>query len=327
MRGYRVGIINPRTPFGERVRELLSEHRLPVIELKLLESEIGDEATLTQFHDEVVVTQPLDADLLPHLDVVFIAAEDNDVMNRIAREAAENDTLTIVEGARGLDAPVVVPGIGSDDLAGSRLLVIPRAASYLVGAVLERMTSSLDVVRASATVLLPAGHRGAPGADELHQQVVNLLNFKAPPMEVFDEQLAFNVNVAAAGPGGPGLAESVAGEASSLAELGSSLTVTLLQVPVFHAYAASIWVELGKPVERRSVVAAFREAPFTIDTARRPKSPSPVSVAESNRIHVGSIRCPQEISQPGCWVWAVADTTAYDPALAAVELAREALGS
>ena len=32
MRGYRVGILGPRTPFGQRVRKLLSEGELPVIE-------------------------------------------------------------------------------------------------------------------------------------------------------------------------------------------------------------------------------------------------------------------------------------------------------
>jgi len=325
MRGYRVGVVNPRTSFGERVRELLSEQRLPIIELKLLEPEIGGEATLTQFEDEVVVTQPLDADLLPHLDVVFVAAGDSDVLNRIAVETAEADTLTIVEGAQGLDAPVVVPRFSDIDLASERLVAVPLAASHLVGAVLKRMRDSFDLVRANATVLLPAGHRGVSGADELHQQVVNLLNFKPPPTEVFEEQVAFNVNIAAAGAGASGLAESVAREAAALAGLDTNLTVNLVQVPVFHAYAASIWAELGRPVDQRAVVAAFREAPFAIETARSPKSPSPVTVAESNRIHVGSIRCPSEVTQPGCWIWSVADTTAYDSALAAVEVARAAL--
>jgi len=106
------------------------------------------------------------------------------------------------------------------------------------------------------------------------------------------------------------------------------VTVNLLQVPVFHGYAASIWVELEDAAEQRAIVAAFREPPFVLDTARTAKAPSPVSVAESNRSHIGGIRRPREVSKtsrPGFWVWAVADTTAYDPALAAVELAKSAL--
>jgi len=119
----------------------------------------------------------------------------------------------------------------------------------------------------------------------------------------------------------------VATEAARLAAL-DSVTVNLVQVPVFHGYAASIWVELEQAAEQRAIVTAFREPPFTIDTARTAKTPSPVSVAETNRIHIGGIRHPLEVSQvsrPGFWLWAVCDTTAYDPALAAVELAKTAL--
>ena len=332
MRGYRVGVVNPRTPFGGRVRELLSEQHLPVIELKLFESEgasviSGDtsrEATLTQFHDEVVVTQPLDADLLQHLDVLFFAGQDTDLMNRLAMEASGNDVLTFVEGALALDAPVMAPGMRDAELASERLVAVPRMASYLVGAVLDRAHASLGVARASATVLLPAVERGAPGARELHQQVVNILSFKSPPTDVFGEQIAFNVSVAGAGAKSAALAETVALEASRLAEL-DTVTLNLVRVPVFHGYAASIWVELEHAAEQRAIVAAFRKPPCTIDTGRTAKTPSPVGVAESNRIHIGGIRRPVEVSRPGFWLWAVADTTVYDPALAAVELAKVAL--
>ena len=329
MRGYRVGVVNPQTPFGGRVRELLSEQHLPVIELKLFASETDGEATLAQFHDEVVVTQPIDADLFPHLDVLFFAGGDTDLMNRIAMEASGDNVLTFVEGALALDAPVMVPGIQDAELLSERLVAVPRMASYLVGAALHRVHASLGVARANATVLLPAGERGAAGAQELHEQVVSILSFKSPPTDIFGEQIAFNVNIAEAGAGAKSaaLAQTVAMEAARLAEL-DSVTINLVRVPVFHGYAASIWVELDEPAEQRAIVAAFREPPFTIETARTAKTPSPVSVAESNRIHIGGIRRPLEVSsvsRPGFWLWAVADTTAYDPALAAVELAKTAL--
>ena len=329
MRGYRVGVVNPKAPFGDRVRGLLSEQHLPVIELKLFESEAEGETTLAQFQDEVVVTQPIDPDLFPNLDVLFFAGQDSDLMNRMAMEAAGADVLTFVQGAVALDAPVMAPGLQDAQLASARLVAVPRMASYLVGAVLERVHASLGIARASATILLPAGERGAPGAAELHEQVVNILSFKSPPTDVLGDQVAFNVNIAGgdAGPKSSALAETVAAEAARLAKL-DEVTVNLVQVSVFHGYAASIWVELEDAAEQRAIVAAFREPPFAIETARTAKTPSPVSVAESNRIHIGGIRCPAEVSQtsrPGFWLWAVADTTAYDPALAAVELAKTAL--
>lgn len=324
MRGFRVGVVNPRSPFGGRVRDLLSEQHLPVIELKLFESELDAEATLTKFHEEVVVTQPIDADLLPHLDVLFFAGRDSDLMNRLALEASEDGVLTLVEGAIDLDAPVMAPGLGDEDVESARLIAVPRMASYLVGSVLDRVHGSLGAAEAAATVLVPAGEQGAPGADELHQQVVNILNFKSPPTDIFGEQIAFNVNIAGAGPKSAAVAETVAMEASRLAKL-DTVTVNMVQVPVFHGYAASIWIELETPATQKAITALFREAPFTIDTGRTAPTPSPVSVAESNLIHVGGIRRPSELSRPGVWLWAVADTTAYDPAHAAIELVRKAL--
>lgn len=327
MRGYRVGIVNPKSPFGGRIRELLAERHLPVIELKLFETEITGEATLTHFEDEVVVTQPLDTDLLPKLDVLFLAGEDSDILNRVAVEASDANVLAIVEGATGLEAPVLAPGVRDPSKATERLVAVPRMASFLLGATLQRIVESLAVARSSATILVPSGARGDRGAKELHQQVVNILNFKAPPTEVFEEQIAFNVNIAAgAGVSSATLAETIAAEASRLADLDDVVTVSLVQVPVFHAYTLSLWVELETAAKEQAVAALFRDRPFTIDTARSAKTPSPVSIAESNRIHIGAIRAPAEVSRPGFWLWAVADTLAYDPALAAVEIAKEVLG-
>lgn len=325
MRGLRVGIVNPRSPFGTRVRTLLSEGHVPIIELKLFESDTTGEATLTQFQDDVVITQPLDLDLLANLDVVFFAGEDGDLVNRMAVDASGDGVLSLVEGAVGLEAPVVFHGADGPADSGDaedRLFIVPRMASYLVGTTLRRVRESLSAVRASATVLLPAAIQGDAGANELHQQVVSILNFKAPPTEVFQEQVAFNVKVAGTGARSAVLAESVAAEAAKLANLEDALTVSLVQVPVFHGYAASIWVELEAPVEQRAMVACFQEPPFAMDTGRGAKPPTPVGAADSNKIHIGGLRRPSELSRPGFWLWAVADTTAYDSSSTAIEFVK-----
>jgi len=327
MRGYRVGVVNPRAAFAARVRDLLSEQRLPVIELKLFEAEARGEATLTRFQDEVVVTQALDSDLFAQLDVLFFAGRDTDLVNRMALEAGDAGVLTLIEGALSLEAPVAAPGLNDAELSReSGVIIVPRMSSYLLGATLSRVRSVLPITRASATVLVPAGARGDGGAEELHQQVINILNFKEPPKEVFREQVAFNVQLAGEGVRAPLLAETVAREAAGLSGLEDALTVSLVQVPVFHGFAASIWIELEAPAEQRTIASCFSKPPFNIETGRTAKPPSAIGVAESDKIHVGGIRRPSEISRPGFWVWVAADTTAYDAGAAAVDLAKAALG-
>jgi aspartate-semialdehyde dehydrogenase len=330
MRGYRVGVVGPRSPFGQGVRALLGEGELPVMDLKLFESELAGQATLTQFGDDVVVTQPLDPDLFPHLDVVFVSGEESDALNRCAREAAEAGSLALVEGAVGLDGPVVTPDsidtFRSGHSARDRLLIVPRAASHLIGASLRPLVEPYRIERAVATVLVPAQDQGDPGASELHQQIVHILNFKTPPTEVFHEQLAFNVTLAGSGPDGGGVAESVALEASQIAALEGALTATLVQVPVFHGYAAAIWVELGAHAESKELRARYRDALYESPrSGRAGRPPSPVAVAGSAKVHIGPIRKGRANGPPGFWLWAVADTTSYDPASAAIRIARELL--
>jgi aspartate-semialdehyde dehydrogenase len=307
------------------VRARLGEGELPVVDLKLFDSELEGSAMLTRFGDDVVVTQPLDPDIFPHLDVLFLSGEDSDLLNRTAREAAEAGTLALIEGAVGLDGAVVTPDRIETVRSGrERLLIVPRAASHLLGTTLRPLVEPSRIERAIATVLVPAHERGDPGAEELHQQIVHILNFKSPPTEVFHEQLAFNVKLASSGAEAPG--ESVALEASRIAGLGDTLTVSLVQVPVFHGYAATIWVELAAHAEPKDIRARYREARFeSTRTGRGTRPPSPVAVAGSEKIHIGPIRKGRANGPPGIWIWAVADTTSYDPAAAAIEIARALL--
>ena len=328
MRGYRIGIVSPRSPFGQKVRKLLSEGELPVIELKLFESDAEAAASLTQFGDDVVVAQPIDPNLFPHLDALLVGGNDGDLLNRVAAQAGEAGVLTLVEGALGLGGPVVTPERFEElRSGGSRLGILPRVESYLLGATLSAIGEGRPIERAVATVLVPAQSLGDPGAAELHQQIVHILNFKEPPTEVLPEQLAFNVRLLGASEAGLNLADSVAWEASRLAGLESALTVSLVQVPVFHAYSAALWVETKNHVDAETIRAAFRSRPFeSAKSARGAKSPSPVSAAGSETIHIGPVRAAVASGPPGFWLWAVADTTAYDPASAALEILRSALG-
>ncbi len=328
MRGYRIGIVSPRSPFGQKVRKLLGEGELPVIELKLFGSEGEEGLALTQFGDEVVVTQPIDPDLFSHLDALLVGGDDSDLLNRVAAQAGESGVLTLVEGAVGLGGPVITPERFEElRSSGSRVGILPRVESYLLGATLSAIGEGHPIERAVATVLVPAMSLGDPGASELHQQIVRILNFQAPPTEVLHEQLAFNVRLLGASEAGLSLAESVAWEASRLAGLEGALTVSLVQVPVFHAYSATLWVETKDHVDARTIRAAFRSKPFeSAKSARGAKAPSPISAAGSETIHIGPVRAAVASGPPGFWLWAVADTTAYDSASAAIKILRSVLG-
>jgi aspartate-semialdehyde dehydrogenase len=208
----------------------------------------------------------------------------------------------------------VVTPARSEELRSSanRLGILPRVESHLLGAMLKAVGASHPIERAVATVLVPAQSLGDPGAEELHQQIVHILNFKTPPTDVLEAGLS--------------LADTVAWEAERLAGIEGTLTVSLVQVPVFHGYSAALWIETEDRADGRTIRSLFRRKPFeSPKSSRGAKPPSPVSAAGTDSIHIGPVRASVGNAPSGFWLWAVADTTAYDPSAAAIEIVRSVL--
>ncbi len=339
MKGYRVAVVGPLSPFGQRVRALLDQSDqqvLPVIELKLFDGQPNAGSVLTQFEDEVLVTQALDSDLFPSLDVMFVGEDTSPEVLAEAVAAAGQGVLTLAAGGQ-LQAPVAAAGLNEKFLPeDARLFGLPDGASILLGKVLEALGAAFEVERAHGTVMLPASELGETAVKELHQQVVQLLNFGEPPTEMIGEQLAFNL---LSPPTGKDKKEArpeitVAKEACELAGLEENrVSVSLVLAPVFHSYAVSLWVQLAEQPTVEAVVAALAER-ADLDTSpllEAPEGPqgstravSPVAVAGSKQVHVGHVR-PDGGQAGGFWLWLAADSAAVDSAQNALELGKKLL--
>ena len=98
--------------------------------------------------------------------------------------------------------------------------------------------------------------------DELHEQTVNLLSFQQLPKAVFDSQVAFNLidrygdEVSAV----PGIRREAASRAISRASSTTRLAVPslmLLQAPIFHGHAFSLYIELEHTGQVEELTAAL----------------------------------------------------------------------
>ncbi len=328
MRGFRVGIVSPLAPFSMKVRELLSERGFPIIELKLLEPRSDGGSTMTEFQDEIVITQPLDEDLFHHLDVLFIGGDETEGLGDKARTAADQNVLTIVSNVPDVESYLILPAKIPKVHAGeNRLLVAARPPSVLLGTVLSAIAKKHEIRRACGTVMVPASAMGKRGIEELHEQVVKMLNFQEGPTNVFPTQLAFNLMLPSGTDRKIGkLDDAVAKEAAAIAGIGTEVSAMMVQAPVFHGYALSLWIQLKDPIEEGRLIKALGES-GEIDTAssKKPATASPVSVSSSERIHVGSVR--RDPSSKGAyWLWVVADALAVDTAVHAVRIAERILG-
>ena len=326
MRGLRIGVVKPFSPFSRRIRKLIEDRGFPVIELKLFENREKGGSTLTEFQEEIVVTQALDAESLPHLDLMFLSGDEREELSEYALAAADEGVVTVVYGVSDIEAPIILPGINSDTLSeDTRLLRAARAPSILLGSVLAALTRSLEIREARATVVLPASDKGDEGIAELHKQVANILNFQSPPTDVFTEQLAFNV-INNDGEGSseiPG--EIIARESSEIAGLEGSLSVMSVHASIFHGYALTLWIRSRDDATTDQISKAIRASSVLRLSRSGTKSPSPVSVSESDKIHVGGIR-RDESTAGGFWLWVVSDEMAIDPAAKVIPSVEKLLG-
>jgi aspartate-semialdehyde dehydrogenase len=186
-------------------------------------------------------------------------------------------------------------------------VVLAHPAAVSLALIFLRLKKVGAIHYAAATVLEPASEHGRKGMDELHDQTVNLLSFQTMPMATFGTQIAFNIVPEY----GEGVKPTVANIQDRIgrhfrALVGDQATVPslmLVQAPVFHGYAFSIYIELDSPMSIGHIESAL--AGDHVQVLRADETPSNVNVAGATDVQV-TVR--QDTQRPnGFWIWAAAD--------------------
>jgi len=159
-----------------------------------------------------------------------------------------------------------------------------------------------------ATVLEPASEHGQKGMDELHEQTVNLLSFQELPKTVFDMQIAFNL-AASYGPNSQPTLQSI--EQRILKHYqriagkdALQPSLRLVQAPIFHGHAFSLYLEMEQPVAMGDLSQALAGEHVTV-ARQGEESPSNVNAAGQGDVLLSLAR--DDNHKSGVWIWAAAD--------------------
>lgn len=328
--GLRIAIVGSESLRGREIGSALAAAgpSLPVRTLEFYDSDVREEySRLSEFRGEPKVVHPLDPALLEGLDVVFLAA-DHETGRRLGDLARQGRFAAIdLEGTFAGDAsvPLVVAGV-NDGILGTerpRLVANPHPAAIVLSHVLSALETGFRPARAVALVLQPASAFAEDGIQELADQSAAILSGAKLPRKVFREQAAFNVLPRTAKPRPDGFSADearIAGEVRRvLGRDGFPLSLSILQVPVFHTYAVMTWLELERPATVAGLEAAFRGRDAFRVARGEPATAS--SVAGKDRIVVGELKAEAPPGR-GAWVWAVADNLTAGSAVNALEIAR-----
>ncbi|HEY4961577.1 MAG TPA: Asd/ArgC dimerization domain-containing protein [Candidatus Limnocylindrales bacterium] len=325
---FRVAIVGAASLKGRELKDVLNDRNFPAHDVRLLD----DDESLGQLEavgDEPTFIQSVLPEHMENVDFTFFASDENFTRNTwsMAKKAG-SDIIDLSYGLEGepdvaIRAPWVEREIGTVpavSLAGAPVRIAHPAAMVLAVLLLRAQKVS-KIIRAVATAFEPASERGKRGMDELHEQTVNLLSFQQLPKSVFDTQVAFNMVDHYGEKSAPSLEtieQRIQRHFKSIVHGKVDVpSLMLLQAPIFHGHAFSLYIEMERQAKVDELTGAL--AGEHVDVSQGGEdSPSNVNAAGQEHIQVYVRRDP--VRENGFWLWAASDNLRI-AALAAVECA------
>jgi aspartate-semialdehyde dehydrogenase len=323
---YRIAIVGAASLLGKEVAEILRDRNFPAVDIRLLD----DDESLGQLEavgDEMSFIQSVRAEQFERVDFTFFASDQRST--RASWQIARDLGNTIIDLSDALEAEpgatVRSPWIERE--SGQPItpqlqpgpVVVAHPAAIVLALLASRAQKVSKLARIVTTILGPASEYGQKGMDELHQQTVNLLSFHELPKNVFGVQVAFNM-VGRYGSRSPHALSAV--EQRVLEHYRQLLpgvvepAVRLLQAPVFHGHAFSIYLELENEIAVKDLVRTIAGEHVVITPPE--EAPNNVNAAGQGDIMISL--ASDATRKNSVWVWAVIDNLRV-AALNAVECA------
>lgn len=290
----QVAIVGAETLAGRDLYEGLTEASFPMEGPRLFS--VNPDADAEAWWDDELALQPLEAESLQGVDLIFVLAPGAE--EAVARATARGAVAIAAAGtAATAEAPLVFPGINDEDLEeheDARLFLLPSAAASQIAAVLLPLEARARM-EAVEVVALEAVAGAEGGLDELSMQTVDLLSGKEPEREVFPQRIAFNLIAQ----GEPAMGQPTAREEAIAKEVGrllgggpSTLTVTSAWVPIFHGNVHFLTARTAAPLAVEAAREAMREEEGlkVLDDPEHPVAPMPMLAVGDEAVHVGRFR-------------------------------------
>lgn len=326
----RAAVVGATTVLAKELLEELSNSPAAAWDLRLLDEAGGDETQLSVAGDEPVVIQPLSREALEGMDFVFFAGTAETARDMVGTARAAGAAVVDLTGALETEEHFLVrcPWLGNGpgpDLTTVGITV-PQTAAVMLALLAQRLEGKLGLVSFSATILEPASQAGREALDELHQQTVGLLSFQSVPKEMFDTQVAFNLQTALGESAKVDLASVTRTVRRHLTALlgpkaGARVHFQVVQAPVFHGYTVSAMAEVEQAASESAVRRILHGG---VLQAEEETVPSNTAAVESGDLLV-SLRPDTDAAEERLWwLWMAADNLRFHARVAvaaALELA------
>ena len=307
---FQVALVGGETLLGGELKQ--------VFESQLKSVFVNDyastgEGSFGENDGEAIYLDPLDAKAIASSRAVVTAGAAEGSLKAYSLAKDTKGKVAVIDCAGHLEqepeALVVSPVPGEANPAGRWLFITAQPAAAAIAQTLGRLQRWRPIVRSVVNVFEPASERGKAGAGELHQQTSSLLAFRGLDKNVFDSQLGFNV-LPQYGPAAPLKLAAVERRVEKhiailLAKSAPLPSIRLIQVPVFHAYSISFWIEFAKDITADGLGEALASAQIEVRDAKQ-EVPNSIGAAGQSGLIAGDIRIDRN-NPRAAWLWVVCD--------------------
>lgn len=313
---------------GREILKVLEGGALPVGNLRLFGSERSAGRTFTFQGKEIVVEQLTHASDFSGVDFALVSAGAS-VSREFASVITAHGTVMVDNSSAfrmDEEVPLVVPEVnGADALNAPRNIIAnPNCTTIQMVVALNPLHRITPLRRVHVATYQAASGAGAAAMAELEQQHADIAAGRAPVVERFSAQLAFNVipqiDVFTDNDYTREEMKMYHETKKIMHDDNIEVSATCVRVPVMRAHSEAIWVESEEPITVEQAREAFASAPGVVladDPAAR-VYPMPLDIAGTDPVFVGRVRA--DISGKGLTFWAVADQLRKGAALNAVQI-------
>ncbi len=242
-KSFRCAIIGREPLLEDEIFNLLEKEGAAQGSIVSFDENPGDASINVEGVEECRLYLPLSEEYLKDFDAIFLLTD-----SRPAVDAAR-------KSADGTGA-IILDLVGEKD-GGSEVGRVPPAEPYMISVLLKAVGTG-NVRSLFWTLYESASVEGEKGVRELFNQTASILNFKKPELEVFKEQVAFNILPRAQGSEG-----DIESRVRQLADFSGLILRTVVQVPVFHGTSVSFVMEtgIGSDKARQAIVSSIGDDP------------------------------------------------------------------
>jgi len=307
----QIALVGGESLLGSELRTALGRD-VPGAKVKLVGSDTGG-ALITEVDGEAVVMTSLDESTIADSQVVVLAGSSEASFKALELVKKAKQIPVLIDLSYALETQpgmrLRAPMAELTVAPAQKMMSVANPASIVLATFLRALHAAAPVKQVVAQVFQPVSELGRAGVDELHQQTIQLLQFKKLPQKVFDAQITFNI-LAKYGLEAPVKlqTEEVRIEkhlASLLAGEIPMPSLRVLQAPVMHGHSFSLWVELDEASTLPKLKKALSKDPFDW-WGEDLDGPSVVNVAGQNGITIGAVE--KDRNNPNAyWFWIVTD--------------------